>query len=429
MSTAAAVQVIGFGPAAMGIAVAADRAGVLDELLDAGLIFLERSPDRWSAARRRFSWRILSNSSGRDFVASIARDGALGGVLLSSPGGRIVAAGDGPVWLPDVSDLLHELGDRIEAACARRGGGGVRYGAEAARVVVETDGSFTTYDAAGAALSTSRSLVVAAGAEERLSALRTVVPPQATVVESGRVLAGDLGPVTSAVRDAAAVVIVGSAHSAFAVADLILRSLGGSVRAGQIRVMYRGEIALHFRSLAEAHAHGVIPAHHQICPERGEVNRFNGLRGRARDLYLRVCDGRERRVSLVAAAAGAASAAPPGALFVAATGYVTRRLPFARRDRGPIALAGDDARSVDDACRLLTANGEALPGAFGIGLGHPRTDSGLHRRAAINCFHGADAAAIVSAALARAAHSPRESHRTTPLRASADAASSTGGEA
>jgi len=243
------------------------------------------------------------------------------------------------------------------------------------------------------------------------------------------VLAGDLGPVASAVRDGAAVVIVGSAHSAFAVTDLILRSLGGSVRAGQIRIVHRGEVALHFRSVAEARAHGVIPARHQICTERGEVNRFNGLRGRAKGLYLHVCDGRERRVSLVDAGGSATVAAPPGALLIAASGYVRRRLPFARRDRGPIALASDHARSVDDACRLLTASGEALPGAFGMGLGHPRTDPGLHRKVGINCFHGADAAAIVSAVLARPADTPRESHRTTPLRVPADAARCTGGEA
>ena len=94
------------------------------------------------------------------------------------------AAGDGPGWLPDVSALLQDLGDRIESLCDGEGRSGVRYGTEVARVVVERDGAFTTCDAAGARLVTSRSLVVAAGARERVDFVQGLAPPGAAIVES-----------------------------------------------------------------------------------------------------------------------------------------------------------------------------------------------------------------------------------------------------
>jgi hypothetical protein len=400
-ASAVGVQVVGFGPAAMGIAVAADRFDLLDRLLDSGLVFLERWPDRATAAAARFPWRILSNSPGRDFLESIRREGAFAPVLRARAASAIVAAPKRPVWLRHVSALLRDLGDRLEALQAARGRGGVRYGAVVARIAIDRAGLFTSYDAAGAPLVRSRAVVLATGARERIEEARALLPEGATIVASSAVLAGDLAPVEAAICAGAPVVILGSSHSAFGVAELILRTHGKLTATGQVKIAVKGEVALYHASLEEARASGSSPAVHAVCRERGEVNRFNGLRGPAKELCLRIRGDRERRVAIADVAALPRSFARE-TLFISALGYTPTSPPLFGADGAPITLATEPGFSTDEKGQLLTPRRElAAPWAFGIGLGHPHLDGSMRPRVGLNCFHGPDAARIVRGALYR----------------------------
>ncbi|MYU12623.1 hypothetical protein GTZ78_18450, partial [Streptomyces sp. SID8361] len=55
-------QVVGFGPAALGVALAADRGGVLEQFLGEGLVFLDRDTTRRPPGGRRLPYLIESNS-------------------------------------------------------------------------------------------------------------------------------------------------------------------------------------------------------------------------------------------------------------------------------------------------------------------------------------------------------------------------------
>jgi hypothetical protein len=56
-------------------------------------------------------------------------------------------------------------------------------------------------------------------------------------------------------------------------------------------------------------------------------------------------------------------------LVVAALGYRPRALPLADAHGAPIALAAQDGRAmVDRHCRITDAEGQPIPGLFGIGL-------------------------------------------------------------
>jgi hypothetical protein len=384
----------------MGLVVAADRMRALGPLLDNGLMFLERAPDRSAAARRRFPWRILSNSPGREFLESIRADGAFSEVLASHAAVRIAARPHWPVWLPDVAEVLNQVGDTLEQLCAGHAASTVLYGAEVESVTVEADGTFTAHGTGATPLLNSRYLVVATGADERVAEAAGLAPPGAVVVPSGAILAGDLGPVAAAIDAGRRVVIVGSSHSAFGVAHVLLRDLGPRTANGQLIIGHRGAVPLFFTSAAEARHEGIDPQLDEICPDTGAVNRFNGLRAQAKDLYRHVRDGVERRVRIVHAQEVEPDWAVSDPLLVAAAGYSPRpvRLRF-MRPSGPTFTSIELGTCVDDRCRLVTESGRTVPGAYGIGIGYPRMDSSGCGKVGINRFHGPDGADIVRAVL------------------------------
>ena len=173
--------------------------------------------------------------------------------------------------------------------------------------------------------------------------------------------------------------------------------------AGQIHIAHRGPVALYYPTVAAAAADGFDPPARDVCAERGEVNRFNGLRGAALELFRSARAGREPRVILHDLGCGAGVDVAGDALFISAVGYAPRALPFVDADGAPIALGGGvEGRAVDRTCRLLTGDGAPLPGAFGLGLGYPRVDASARRRVGVNCFHGGDGADIMRAVLERA---------------------------
>lgn len=391
-----AAQIVGFGAAGLGVAVAADRKGVLASMLSDGVIFMDRARDHGTASAQRFPWRALSNSPGCDFLRSIDHNGLFAQVLDSQVARSIRACPTEPVWLQEVALLMADIAARVEAYCAEHTRSAVHYGAAVASVSVEENGTFVSYDAAGRALVHSRSIVIATGADEQCGDAYPFARAGAQVIFSGAVMAGRISPILAALEQGNRVTILGSSHSAFCVADMLLRDLGNKLRPGQLRVACRRSVDLYFASVEEARTFGAALTQRSICPETGAVNRFNGLRGNAKTLYLKICDGDEKRIELMDNQSLHPTELGRGDVVITATGYTPRRVRFRRADGQPLMLRYSRSFGhVSDECQLVARSGYAIPGAFGMGIGYPRLDSSNRGSVGVNRFHGPDGSQVV----------------------------------
>ncbi|MFV0136401.1 hypothetical protein ACLGIH_24870 [Streptomyces sp. HMX87] len=397
------VQVIGFGPATLGLPLAADRMGGLGHIGAHGMAFVERAISPAALRARRFPFLIESNSPARDFVAGVDPAGRFGAVLDRPAGRRLAEQGEHQVPLQHVGEYLADLADEV-TGWLRGSGGEIRYGREVRQVRRNADGTFTSLCTAGRPVLRSRTVVLATGATEDTT--RHGVTGD-RLVASARLLTGDLDQVEHAVRAGRPVVIVGGSHSGFAAADLVLTRCGGAVRPGQITVVHR-EIALGFTSVAELAAAGPLAQSAPmkppvVCPETGVVNRFNGLRGAARRLCTAVLAHAEDRVRLCRADTAAARQEIAGAAVVVhASGYRGTAPEMVESDGTPIPPAREHGLiSVDEACQVLGPHGP-VAGVHGLGIGFARRDESGERRTGINVFHGQDAADIVRSLLIRA---------------------------
>ncbi|MEU3523140.1 FAD/NAD(P)-binding protein [Streptomyces sp. NPDC038707] len=397
------VQVIGFGPATLGLPLAADRMGELSSLATHGMTFVDRAFGPGVLRTSRFPFLIESNSPARDFVAGVDPAGRFGEVLDRPAGRKLVEQGERQVPLQHVGEYLADLADEITGWLDGTAGG-ISYGREVRRVRRNADGTFTSLCTAGRPVLRSHAVVLATGATEDTA--RHGVPGD-RLVPSARLLAGDLDQVGHAVRAGRPVVVVGGSHSGFAAVGLMLARYGGAVRPGQITVVHR-EIALSFPGVAELAAAGPLAGtppmkRPVVCRETGAVNRFSGLRGAARQLCLAVLARAEARVRLCPAGTAEARRAIAGAAVVVhSSGYRGTAPEMVEADGTPVPLEREHGCiTVGEACRVLGPKGP-LAGVYGLGIGFARRDAGSERRVGINVFHGQDAEDIVTSLLTRA---------------------------
>ncbi|MFE9456859.1 hypothetical protein [Streptomyces californicus] len=396
---AARLQVVGFGPAALGIPIAADRAGLLDDLMREGCVFIDR--------RARGEWRSLdydirSNSVAGDFLEGLSPDGRLRTVLRSPEAGALQEAPDQPVALRVAARFLARTAREIADYTVRFDGAHTHFSTSVDHLRRDADGLFHSRDARGRTLALSRSAVIAVGARPRAGAAPRTVTSEA-------VLRRECDAQCEAAAGAGATIdVLGGSHSAFSTVGLLLREWGGLLRPGQIRVHTRREVLVYrpqTRTAASdsrtataggtADAGGTALA--TAAPGTRPLHRFAGLRGESEALYRAVQCGAEPRVRLLRHPGEADPAASP--LTIAATGYRARRLPVLDARGKPLFPPGEAA--VDEEGRVLDGRGRPVPGLFGIGLGHcspagPEGGGGDYPMAAVNIFHGRTADRITA---------------------------------
>lgn len=391
-----AVQVIGFGSAAVGLPLAADRLGLLDRLAKQGIDFVERAAGPAAASAGRFPFVVESNSPADDFIAGVAAAARFRSVLDRPASRKLHEHGTREVPLTLVGEFLDEITDEV-TGWLHGGAGEIHYGRAVHRVRCHADGTFTSVDVAGREVLRSRAVVLATGAREDGSGSGL---PADRLVLSGDLLAGDTGRVERVLGAGGAVVVLGGSHSGFSAADLLLARCGATVHPGQITLVHR-TITLGFESMAELSAAGPFPVEVPlgapvVCAETGRVNRFSGLRGPAARLCAAVLAGTEDRVRLCAAdSAAAARRLRDAALVVFAGGYRAdvpelvdvsgRPMPLVRH-RGCVAVDGRG---------LVRTRSGPVQDLYGIGLGFARLEPSGERQAALNVFHGRDAEDVV----------------------------------
>ncbi len=391
-------QVVGFGPAALGLPVAADRLGLLDCLLERGVHFLDRSRTRQEMRDNRFPYVVVANSTGQDFYEAISTTGQLQAALAGPAAQSLRCRAADRIPLSLVGDFMNELTDVVLAAVDASPSRLV-HGVDIRTIAKNTDGTFTSYTADGSSVSTSQSVVLATGARQDTSLFSD--DRQLSTVSSSSVLGGDLDEIAGALTNGQQITIVGGSHSGFAVASLVLERFGDRVRPGQLTIVHR-DVVLFFEDLADAQDWvdfaGELSSLPPVqCADTGLVNRFRGLRGPSKQLCRAVVTGAESRVRLIHAEDPQADQAIEDAgLVVNAYGYRTAQVDLLDDRSRPIDVSWNGGFvAVDDNCGVLDRQGSPIEGVYGLGLGYARLDASGEGRASINVFHGSDAEAIV----------------------------------
>jgi hypothetical protein len=173
------------------------------------------------------------------------------------------------------------------------------------------------------------------------------------------------------------VAIVGGAHSAFSAAWMLLEHIPGLDLGPQsVKILHRTEPRPTYTSRDAALADAYEFSEADVCQATGRVHRLGGLQGDGREVWRRMngkpgTDRDERAVALPIG--GLARADLIGLLddadvIVPALGYRLATPPIFDADRRPVQLATSGPAVRSDS-RLLAADGTAIRGVFGVGLG------------------------------------------------------------
>ena len=234
-------------------------------------------------------------------------------------------------------------------------------------------------------------LVLATGANqpvsrlkgERVAGERVAARWGQRLLQSGDVLShGGLDRVANILRDKPlpSVAILGGSTSAIAVAHALLHRLPDvSFGEGGVTLFHRKPLRVYYTSAEEAIADGYTEfGPDDLCPVTKRVFRFAGLRLDSRELLMQIrgigARPAEPRVALHQLGSDDPEAIrriDSADLVIAAFGYRPNALPLFDLQRRAIPLfakTGASAPLVDGECRVLNADGEPLPGVYGIGL-------------------------------------------------------------
>ena len=363
MTAEAELQVIGTGPAGIGLVlalcnrIAAAGGGDCPErrLLDHSVFFE-------AAARpggQMGAYRINANTSSHDVVQGID-DGtpfaAVRDAYVAHPETqeRLIA-------LPRIGALLVEpLVDALIEFLGPR----LRLRTPVERIDI-ADGEFASFDAAGKPLARSRQLVFCCGGDDAM--LPELEPLAERWEGSARFLMRE--DLEGLPAGPGPIVIIGGSHSAFSCAWRLLYDPLFAEFAGnrEIVILHRRE---RFKlrctpEFAREHRIEFDPAR-DVCPQTGIVFFNAGLRKDAKFLYLAIRDGREPRVRLqpMEDLSGQGELLAGAGLILQGAGFA-HRLPRVARYGKPLRL-GDPTR--DGRLRDLDT-GEIVPGCYGMGLG------------------------------------------------------------
>jgi hypothetical protein len=387
-----ATLVLGAGPAGLGPIVFAAQSGLLEPWLDRGVAVVERRPAASSALSR---YALFADSFGTSFLE--ASDDArahplLSRVHVSAETAALRPYRDARPPLDLVGAYLARLETEIEGEIRSHPRCTFARRREIVALHVHEDRVAAYHigaDGASSERHEAHTAVVALGGEQsRADGASTVLGRLGTLgalAGERLVLADEVltlrGAHDAFLRLAAAarpeVVVVGGSHSAFSVAWLLTQRAPELLGAGAVTILCRRPPRIFYRSVEDACADGYLAFGKQdLCPRTARVHQLGGLRGDGRELWRRMTGRpgteREHRVVLriLETDDGAEIVARlrRATLVVAAVGY-RPRMPRVVCSGAAIALKADEGGpSVDDRCRLLSAEGTPIRRVFTLGL-------------------------------------------------------------
>lgn len=390
----ASAVMIGAGPAGTAMLTAASKRNLLAQLAASGLVIVER--DAAIGGGRLGGYAITSDSTATTFLSAV-KDNPQASIasVADHPIGRAIRRHSDLVGVPltEVGPLVRETASRL-AQIVSDHGGTILTGHEVESARRGHDGLWTVSirrRADGVIIEQrSEAIVIATGGHQpldRLAVQRVAGLPLASalgdrLLQSDSVLSiGGMARVADllAGKRAPRVAVIGGSTSALATVGLLLKANPAlPFGEGALTLLHRRPLRPFYHSVEAAHAEGFTDfGPDDICPVSGFVYRLAGFRLDARDLVLRMLrvDGRvpDPRLSLHQITSDddqEARAMLQGAdLVIAALGYRPHAATLLDVEGQRIALAADQgAAMVDRHCRVLGADGEPLPGVYGIGL-------------------------------------------------------------
>ena len=389
----ASLLIVGGGPAGTALLTAASKRGRLPDLAASGLVIAERADVLGQGQLGRYA--ITSDSTAETFLSAV-KDNPHPEIaaLVDHPAGRAVGHYVGALGVPlvEAGPFLRATGERLHSLVAQYGGsvltghdvlGTKRTGGGlwSSRLRRRSDGQ--EFDRL------SRNVVIATGGHQPLDRL-------AAQRVGGVSLVGEFGDKLLQSDEALAlggpqrivdllstkrnpkIVVIGGSTSAIATIVLLLKTHSLPLGAGAITLLHRRPLRPFYPTPEAARAEGFTDfGPDDICPVSGFVYRLAGFRLEARDLVLRQLrvDGRTPDPRLtVHHVQGDDDAAARGYLddahlVIAALGYRPRALAVRDEKGRSIDLAAQHGRAmVDRHCRIVNADGDAIPGLYGIGL-------------------------------------------------------------
>lgn len=404
-ATSASCLIVGAGPGGLAPLVAAAHVGKLQELLDAGVVIVERGDKVGSGELGRYA--ISSDSATEAFLDAVMRtEEPKLAALRSHPTVTAMSQYIGhSIPLELAATYLNLLGETLCGLVEASAEGLVlrkhtalsshlsANGIWSTRVRCETTGWVRT-------IRTS-AVVLATGAEQPESRLRSekiagvsLLPTYADkVFQSGTLLTkGGLEKLLERLSSEKnpRVVVVGGSTSAGAVTRVLLNECPSvALGADAVTLMHRKPLRIFYNSAEEALAEGYTDfGPKDICQLSGRVYRLAGFRLETRELMMRAMGiaGRPPEPRLKLHHLGEESDAQTRRLLdeshviVAALGYRPRGLNVAMEDGTPIPLKSccDAMRPmVGNDCHVLTEEDMPIPGLYGIGLASGFVPSGV----------------------------------------------------
>jgi hypothetical protein len=382
--------IVGGGPGGLGPLIWAAQHGRLAGWLDEGVILLERS-GRLGGNLGRYG--INSDSLGGSYLECLAPD------VIPEPMRRLrdeAVTADMALYrgayppLPLVDRYMGRIGQAMTEIFAHHPASEIRLRTEARSVHLRPDGTVAVVASSGNGPThtlVARSAVVAVGGrqpwrDQSLAPGLAFSDVRARLMPSNDVLSHEgLAEANEILRAAGdrRIVILGGSHSAYAVAWALLELPGAAHLAdGQLAIVQRRPPRVFYpdRAAADADAYPVDPG--DVCPRTQRVNRMGGLRGHGRDIWRRIMARPgvepETRIAILDMAdlsdAQLRALVDEAALVAPCLGYRSATIPIIDVHGRRLALRADaDGDSVGDDCRLVLADGGALPNVYGIGLG------------------------------------------------------------
>ncbi len=382
--------ILGGGPAGTGPLVWAAQHGKLGWLLERGVAIVERGAELGGTLDGYVINADLPGTSFLECLDTAAARAAFAPVLRAEATRELARMRQLYPPLQLVAEFERALGRALAPLVAAERGCRVIANTVAQAMRLHRDGSATVRLQSGETLAARTVLFGLGGrqdfadhrAREILPGVRLADQPHEKILPSDRLLTP--AGIADAQRILAAakrrkVVIIGGSHSAFSSAWVLLNAAPRiEFEAGDIAILHRRPQRIFYGTEADARSDGFVFTARDVCPLTGRVHRMGGLRNDGRELWRRIAcrpgTAPEPRARLVPLAgmteAGLRRLLDEAGLVVPAFGYRFNTLPVLDETGWRVPLAADAGlAAVDRESRLLRADGAALPGVFGAGLG------------------------------------------------------------
>ncbi len=298
------VVLVGGGPAGLAVLLAAHKDGRLTEMLQQGLLIVERSAHIGKGQIGNYA--INSDSTGYTFVDPLraGSEPTLHQILDTPIAQRIAAAGPNAIPLRDAGELMALVGQALHSIISKYPRSAVLTSCTAESAQLKSDGTWQLLvtDASGSRLTIqAKRLILATGASQPENRLQQEIVAGCSVVErwgdriiqSGDVIgSGGLAQVAARLKGKAnpKVAILGGSTSAMAVAHALLHRLPDvQFGEGGVTLFHRRPLRVYYTSPEEAFADGYTEfGPDDICPVTNRVYRLAGLRLDSRELLMQL---------------------------------------------------------------------------------------------------------------------------------------------